>query len=228
MSKLDGRVGGSTLLSSKRGNARSQGSSTHYGMNPGAVPSFAMQNLTDDMSSSATLATKWPVSFAGFAITGGVATVDVSSSYFSGLVSSPIWCLNESYAHAKVVAAAANGGSFLGCEMVVIDSDVGDSSTNVEFFIDTAGNTISFNNNINFDDPGRVTITYDSTAHAWLRLRVSSGILYWDTSANGTSWTNRRNITAPGWLGKVNQYLAFWGSRTDGTDNTFSVDNVNL
>src|SRR3546814_14352831 len=51
-----------------------------------------------------------------------------------------------------------------------------------------------------FVDGGAVSIAYDSTNHAWLRIREDSGTLFWDTSADGLVWTNRRSTASPAWV----------------------------
>lgn len=37
------------------------------------------------------------------------------------------------------------------------------------------------------------SITYNATDHAYLRMRESDGHFYWDTSADGVTWTNRHS-----------------------------------
>lgn len=36
-------------------------------------------------------------------------------------------------------------------------------------------------------------VTYNATTHRWLRITESAGTVYWDTSPDGTTWTNRRS-----------------------------------
>lgn len=43
--------------------------------------------------------------------------------------------------------------------------------------------------------------TLSGTNHKWLRLRVQDGSVYWDRSANGTSWTNMHSEPEPTWAG---------------------------
>lgn len=42
-----------------------------------------------------------------------------------------------------------------------------------------------------------VTLTYNSTTHAWWRIHESGGTIFWDTSTNGTAWTNRASVANP-------------------------------
>jgi hypothetical protein len=38
-------------------------------------------------------------------------------------------------------------------------------------------------------------LTYDSVAHAWWRIRESAGTTYWETTADGSAWTQRGTAT---------------------------------
>jgi RHS repeat-associated protein len=40
------------------------------------------------------------------------------------------------------------------------------------------------------------SVTYSATQHAWWRIRESGGTVYWDTSADSASWTNRASIAS--------------------------------
>lgn len=40
-------------------------------------------------------------------------------------------------------------------------------------------------------------IPYDPVAHRWWRIRESSGTCYWDTSPDGTNWTNQASAATP-------------------------------
>lgn len=40
-------------------------------------------------------------------------------------------------------------------------------------------------------------VTYNTTTHAWLRIREASGTTYWDYSADGLSWSNLASEANP-------------------------------
>jgi hypothetical protein len=46
-------------------------------------------------------------------------------------------------------------------------------------------------------DTQQYTATWSSTTYKYLRIRESGGTIFWDSSTNGTSWTNRASIAAP-------------------------------
>lgn len=227
MSSVVGRVGGSTLLSSKRGKARVGGSSLNVGMTS-FVPSNAFSNLQDNFTTLDT-AVKWVNSYGTVTLSSNRASIEASTGY-SGLWSAAQWMMTNSGVYAKMVAPPVNGAASgeVVLEMGIIDSDITDGSTNLDIYIDTLGNTISFSDNVSFTDAGRVTIAYSSTTHAWGRIRHAINTIYWDTSADGITWTNRRTKTAPGWVGKINNAVTWQAHRDSGTTNTAFIDNVNV
>lgn len=227
MSKLDARIGGVTGTTSKRGNARVQGSSVHFGLNPVLVASYAFQNLQDNFTTYDS-AVKWNQSYGTVTGTGGRARITCDTGY-SGLWSQAAWQLSNSYAYARIYPAASNGASTaVSTEFLVVDSDTGGGSTNIGFYIDTQGNTIYFQSNVSFSDPSQTSLTYDSTNHAWLRILSSGSSVYWDTSPDGTTWTTRRTATAPAWITKTNSALTLQVHRDNGTSNYSEIDNVNV
>jgi hypothetical protein len=47
------------------------------------------------------------------------------------------------------------------------------------------------------------SLTYDPEAHRFWRLRHSGSTFFWDTSPDGTTWTNRHSNTHPTWDGSA-------------------------
>ncbi len=45
------------------------------------------------------------------------------------------------------------------------------------------------------------SVAWNATTHKWLRIRESGGTVYFDTSTNGSSWTNRATQTVAGAFG---------------------------
>jgi hypothetical protein len=73
-----------------------------------------------------------------------------------------------------------------------------------------------------------IATTYDPVAHRWLRMREASGTIYWDTSPDGVTWTNRRNKAAG--ISLTALYIqvesAYFG--TEPSPGVAVYDNVNL
>lgn len=58
--------------------------------------------------------------------------------------------------------------------------------------------------------------TYNSTNDRWWRIRESGGTVYWETSANGTSWTTRRSksTTVPLTSGTILLICGYYGTES--------------
>lgn len=60
-------------------------------------------------------------------------------------------------------------------------------------------------------------VSYSLTTHKYIRIREDGGKIYWDYSANGTSWTNLTSATPPEAVTSVNPgvYAGRWGTGTN-------------
>ena len=87
---------------------------------------------------------------------------------------------------------------------------------------------LTFASRSGFFDAGATTLTYDSTAHRWWRLRVTSGTMFWETSPDGDTWTTRRSATAPAWVTNTDLSTSLASHRNDGTNNFAEYDNYNI
>jgi hypothetical protein len=47
--------------------------------------------------------------------------------------------------------------------------------------------------------PDSTEVSYDATQHLYWRLSESGGMLSWDTSPDGKTWTSQRAIATPTW-----------------------------
>ena len=61
--------------------------------------------------------------------------------------------------------------------------------TNNKVYITISNGSLTCGYKVNGVYSDLVTVTYSSTVHAWLRLRESTGVTYWETSADGQTWT---------------------------------------
>ena len=71
-----------------------------------------------------------------------------------------------------------------------------------------------------------VTLTYDAYQHRWLRIRESGGTIFWDTSPDGATWTNRRSTAAPFAVTSVTAQLLGSVAANGGTGALGSVNFV--
>lgn len=72
------------------------------------------------------------------------------------------------------------------------------------------------------------TVAYSAVTHAWLRIRESAGTVFWDSSTDGATWTNRASwaYTIPLASIAVALVAGFFG--TEPTPGTALFDNLNL
>lgn len=78
----------------------------------------------------------------------------------------------------------------------VVTLDVYVDANNILRWQQVSG-TITARSVIGGTDTQRSTATWSGTTYKYLRIRESAGTVYWDSSSNGTSWTNRASLGTP-------------------------------
>lgn len=177
------------------------------------------ETLNDNFATAS--ASKWGGYGGGTTVSSGCLSIAPTSSYL-GIYSAVQYDLTSSYVMVQLVQPP----------------NIGNGSTSAAMNIQvSAGNLeeISWENgqlvfrekvsNTNSD----VSVAYDPVAHAWLRIRESAGTIYWDTSPDSLTWTNRRSKACG--IGAVtsvtiNLYSGYWG--TEPSPGTALYDNFNL
>ncbi len=73
-------------------------------------------------------------------------------------------------------------------------------------------------------------VTYSSSTHAWWRIRESGGTTFWDTSTNGTVWTNQWSLANPITLTAVTCYAqsGCFSNEASGSHSYFNYWNLPL
>ncbi|MFE6634653.1 hypothetical protein ACFVFT_15045 [Streptomyces tendae] len=171
---------------------------------PASTAVFA--DLTDTFDATAVDTVKWPDNYntgPGGALpdqVDGRARVPCDSG-FAAFASAPIYTLQGSEARAHVTPPPGDGHMEAYTQLLIL-SDV--TGTQLVFEVDTATNLLLMAIHEGFVDENATTLPYDPVAHAWLRLRESASILYWDTSPDGRAWTTRHTEDAPPWTAQNN------------------------
>lgn len=185
--------------------------------------------LTDDFTLPTVDTVKWPGNYneAGPMPDqpNGRARVPCNNG-FAAYASAATYTLSESQAAVQVFPPAVGGatGSVL-CQLLIL-SDV--AGTQMVFEIDVSTNLLRMTLHVDYTDEGGASIPYDPGEHAWLRVRETSGTLYWDTSADGRSWATRHSDTAPAWVSANNHQAQLLAFRDDGADDFAEFDNFNV
>src|SRR3546814_13199339 len=89
---------------------------------------------------------------------------------------------------------AAGGAATEAWAQLLVTSST--SGTDAIFEVNAVTGLLTLAVRVGFVDGGAVSLAYDSTNHAWRRIREDSGTLFWDTSADALGWPNRR-LTPP-------------------------------
>lgn len=143
-----------------------------------ATVSPLLQTLTDDFATADTA--KWNGYSANVTSTGGVLSIIPDSTFGRAVSTVNTWNLTGSYAVVKVPVLGS-------AQIVSMQLTVGTDS--LELFY-------NFGNLIARETLGGVftdtTVTYNGTNHLWWRIRELGGLVYWDVSPDGATWTNVR------------------------------------
>lgn len=187
----------------------------------------AIGTLTDDFSDGSVDLVKWPDSYepGGYTETGGRARVACNTDY-NAYASAEGYRLRESSVHVRVWPPAAGGASTEAWTQVLIQTQT--LGTDAIFEVSALSGNLIMASRVGYSDAGQVAIPYDSSAHAWLRIRETDGQLFWDTSPDGTTWTNRRTATSPSWVGDTTLQVQLIAHRSDGTDDVAEFDSFNV
>lgn len=117
---------------------------------------------------------------------------------------------SNAYMHLSIVDVVTGTGSYVG---VLIDA----LTNEINFFIWDA-----------YFDPSPTTLTYNSSTHRWVRIRRSGNSILWDTSSDGTSWTNRRTLSTPAsWVNYQDLALLLEAYKDGASASIAEFDNLN-
>jgi hypothetical protein len=157
------------------------------------VPSLS--TLVDNFNDG-TIGPDWGNSYGGAYESGGLAHVPCTTG-FAGLQTAYSWTFAGASIFVKVVSVpAASTATEAYCGVLV---NSGTDGTRIGFTI-KLGSTLRMQNDVGYFDASAVEVPYDPVAHAFLRLREDGTNVYWDTSPDGSTWTNRRTLASPAWI----------------------------
>lgn len=165
-----------------------------------------LDTLTDDFDTPTVDTVKWPNNYntgPGGALPdqpSGQARVPCDTG-FAAYASAEIYRLQGSEARVQLIPPPGPDHMEAYAQLLVL-SDV--AGTQIVFEVDAATNLLLMAVHEGYVDENAFTLPYDPAAHAWLRIRESASILYWDTSPDGRAWTTRHTEDAPAWTAQNN------------------------
>lgn len=183
--------------------------------------------LVDDFNDGSLAAVWSPNTYGGVTETGGRARIPCIVGDYAGLQTAKSFNINNSSVFGELVTLPALGGGAVNLAFFVTQATAG---TSIGFELDISTNTLRCVSNTAYWDAAATVLTFSHATHRWFRLRADGTNVYWDTSADGTSWTNRRTLAKPAWVGTTAdaQALDVWCNRVGGTTDYAEWDNINV
>lgn len=188
------------------------------------MPSLStlVDNFNDDEISA-----NWGDSYGGVSETGGQARVPLVAGAYAGYQTGRAWTMASATVYLKIpTLPAVSTGTDVGVHFMVTSNVDG---TGLGFKINIVTGMLRMQSNVDYFDPTAVEITYSATDHLWLRLREDGINIYWDTSPDGSTWTNRRTLATPAWVTAAVDTCALdlFCFRDAGVTDYAAYDNVN-
>lgn len=169
------------------------------------------ETLTDDFTTKDT--TKWTWSASATVVSGQASLTPAGGS--AEVDSNDTYDLLGSFALVEAVSLGSAGNSYLDIYAGVLN--VGNYAA-----ITKQGSNLLFRESVS-GTPDDTSIAYDATAHRWWRIRESGGTIFWDTSPDSVTWTNRRSKVTTLDYGSIYAQLY-----VDGASGTSTFDNFNI
>ncbi|MFF9118277.1 hypothetical protein ACF09Y_22205 [Streptomyces massasporeus] len=186
----------------------------------------SLSTLIDNFNTG-TLGPEWGNSYGGTAVVGGRARVPCTTGY-AGCQTAYAWTLAGATLYVQVPTAPAASTATVEAYFAVTVQGATEG-TRVGFSMNAVTGKLRCVSETDYWDDAAVELTYDPVTHLWLRLREDGTNLYWDTSPNGSTWTNRRTLATPAWIAADAEACALDMSahRDAGTADYVEFDLVN-
>lgn len=192
-----------------------------------------LETLTDNFDDNIIDNTKWSQTYPDSGVlapseTGGRARVPCGAADYAAYLSKNEWTLKDSYAFVRIYPPAKGTATDAYASMA-LNSATAPEGTTLSISCNTGTGKIRFSHNVDYWDNAAVSLDYNATTHAWVRIREASGTLYWETSPDGLTWTSRRSIATPAWVSSATDMAVDMSSHRDaGTTDYSEFDNFNV
>ncbi|TXS36921.1 LamG domain-containing protein [Streptomyces sp. OR43] len=186
----------------------------------GSAP-YPLAMLTDTFDDGTLDSSLWTAS-GGSAEVNGRLRQPVASGAVARLTSARSWVLAGSQSTVKLVTVPAGGGSSsMSVNWYLNSNTVG---TRMRWSYNGLTNQLRPTSETAGVDAGGLWFDYSPSEHAWLRIRESSGTVYFETSGDGWDWAVQRTVTTPAWVGTEQVQMDFVATRTGGTADVIEWD----
>ncbi|MER5601515.1 hypothetical protein [Streptomyces sp. NPDC002265] len=187
------------------------------------MPGFGL--LADDFDDGVRDPVLWSGSYGDIAEADGRARVPCTTGY-AAYATASAYSLASAQVACRVHPPAAGGATDEALAEVLVLSGTG--GTDAGFSLNAVTGTLRLVSRTGYADPAEVALTYSPSDHAWVRLRESAGSLYWETSADGVTWTTRRTAASPAWVSGTALELVLAAHRGSGLDDFAEFDDLNI
>lgn len=159
----------------------------------------SLSTLIDNFNDGA-IGPNWGNSYGGVSESAGKAHVPCTTGY-AGYQTAYSWTLaGATFYVAVTTVPAASTATEAYASVFVNHPDIATNGTRVGFVINTVTGQLRCKNDTGYFDAGSVDLTYSATDHKFLRISEDGANVYWDTSPDGSTWTNRRTLATPAWV----------------------------
>ncbi|MEU6543899.1 hypothetical protein [Streptomyces sp. NPDC046859] len=164
----------------------------------------SLSTLQDNFNDNV-IGPNWGNSYGGVSESGGKAHVPCGLGY-AGYQTAYSWTLAGASFYVAVTTVPTAGAATEAYASVFVNHpEIGNAAGpaygyRIGFIINTVTGQLKCSSETGYFDAGAVSLTYNATTHKFLRLREDGTNVYWDTSPDGTTWTNRRTLATPAWV----------------------------
>ncbi|MDG9717396.1 LamG-like jellyroll fold domain-containing protein [Streptomyces sp. DH24] len=183
---------------------------------------YPLAMLGDDFDAPRLNSSLWTNAYGGAGVVGGRARIPLTPGVGAGLQSAREWRLPGSSLCARLPTLPAANGSSSARANWTIDSST--SGTRLGFQYNAVAQTLRCINEVSFSDGASVDLPYSAIDHLWVRIRESTGTVYWETSGDGFGWTVRRTLATPSWATADTLMVSMTTARTGGTADYIEWD----
>lgn len=150
------------------------------------------------------------------------------SSTYTGIDTTSTYDLTGSYGFVELVGFEAGASSITSYEIYPVNISTSDSNNALQWQVLPPSNTVQAFKRVAGSTTSVWSGTYNSSTHKWFRVRESGGTTYWDTSADGVTWTNRHSESNPITVTALRMGILQGTWQAEGSQAKCYFDNCNI